>query len=536
LRSFDIARILRKNTSQLKPSQKKRLEYLFRRRLSKDEFIGNQLSSEMISLSLELQREINILFDREGRVIDVILGKRDGTDISLINISGIEHRYYSRIRLIKTSFGNSISERDLLLLIKFRLDYLLVINNLNGKAKKTAVMRLPPGAEERLEYIPLDGGESETGFYEIIEGYEEETRRFKAGINGKSVGRRAIIAGCGIESDMDINYYLDELASLLKTLNIDVVHSVWQRREPDASYLVGRGKLSELRYMTEIYDADMVVFFNTLTPVQKRNIEDEIGYQIQDRNQIILSIFAKRAVSNEGKLQVELARLRYELPRLSEKDAGLSRLVGGFKTKGPGETKLEMMRRQIKDRIARTNEKILQIKQRREFTREKRRISGIPIVAIVGYTNAGKSTLLNRITKSSVYVEDRLFATLDTTTRKYVYPDGMSVLFSDTVGFIKDLPEELKNAFMSTFEEINEASLILHLVDASSPSVHQHIETVEEILVELGVDHIPRLLIFNKADRLDDIQTRIKRSDGILISALTGQGIDTLLKRIRGQF
>jgi len=509
------------------------LEHLFRRRLSKDEFINFQLFNELRELSIELNREINLLLDRDGEVLDVIAGRRDGTDISEIDISGVENRYYCRYRIIKTSFCSTITDRDLLLLRKFRLDCLVVIHNLGGVAKKTAIMRLPPGSEERFNYIPLLNSESDRGFYEIIEGYEEEADRFSRNISGQSSNSRAIIVGCGIESEGDIRYYLDELTSLLRTLNIDVIRSLWQKREPDPSYLIGRGKLSELRYIKEIYSADMLVFFNTLTPVQKRNIEDEIGSQVLDRNQIILSIFAKRAVSNEGKLQVELARLRYELPRLSEKDAGLSRLVGGYRTKGPGETKLEMMKRQIKERIAKTNEKIMEIKRRREFIREKRRISGIPVVAIVGYTNAGKSTLLNRITKSNVYVEDRLFATLDTTIRKYVYPDGQPVLFTDTVGFIKNLPEELKKAFMSTFEEIKEASLILHLVDASDVSINQHIEAVEEILVELGVDHIPRILVFNKVDRLDGALPPSRRSDGIFISALTGEGIDRLLAKIR---
>lgn len=443
--------------------------------------------------------------------------------------------YYSKTRIVKTSFQENITERDLMLLKRLRLDCLVVIYGKRMLNGITAIMRTPPGSEEQVRYIDLSNFDDRCNFYQLIEAYEEELSRFRERSNVCNQGRGAIVVGCGDESQEDIRYYLDELESLLNTLGISTIDSLWQKRPPDPSFLIGRGKLAELRELCEIYDCDMIVFFNTLTPLQKKNIEDETGVQIFDRNQIILDIFAKRARSNEGKIQVEYAYLKYQLPRLSEKDSGLSRLVGGFKTKGPGETKLEIMKRRLKDRIAFLNKRIADIRRRRDFLRERRRSSNLPLIAIVGYTNAGKSTLLNRITKSNVYVEDKLFATLDPSTRRYTYSDGLTVLFSDTVGFIKNLPEELKNAFMATFEEINDADLILNVADISSPDVDRHIEAVEEILMELGVDHIPRVLVLNKVDRVRDA-INLKRSDGVYISAITGDGIDTLLGKIRGYF
>ncbi|MGB9599310.1 MAG: GTPase HflX [Myxococcota bacterium] len=473
------------------------------------------------------------MFSREGKVLDIFVGKKCGLELSELMKLPVEKGYYSKRRLVKSSFSSTISERDLLLLKKLRLDCLVV---LCGDRGRTAVMRLPPGSEERFNFIELDTRERNIGFYDLIMSYEEELSRFRDENNIGNRGSRALLVGCGVESDSDINYYLEELKALLSTLNIESVHSVWQKREPEASFLIGRGKIEEIRYLSELYECDIIVFFNTLTPVQKRNIEDETSLKIYDRNQIILDIFAKRARSNEGKLQVELAYLKYQLPRLTERDAGLSRLVGGFKTKGPGETKLEVMRRRYKDRIAELSQKIAELRRRRDFTREKRRLSNLPQVAIVGYTNAGKSTLLNRLTGSDVYVEDKLFATLDPTIRRFTYSDGFSILFSDTVGFIKNLPEELRSAFMATFEEIKSADLIIHLADISNPDVQFHIEAVEEILTELSLDHIPRFLVLNKSDRRDKINPILKRSDGIYISALTGYGLELLLDKIRRHF
>ncbi len=484
-------------------------------------------------MSEEIKREISVLFSRDGRVLDIFVGKNEDLWLSGSPETRLTKNYYSRQRIVKTSFGNNIAERDILLLKKFRLDSLVVIYGQEKKRRVTAVMRTPPGSNEPLQFFELDKKVPKCSFSELIESYEEELSRFREEKRLDTSGKKAVIVGCGNETECDIRYYLDELSALLGTLNIHTAASVWQKKAPENAYLVGKGKLTEIRELGEIYGCDMLVFFNTLSPVQKRNIEDETGFQIFDRNQIILDIFAKRAKSNEGKLQVELAYLKYQLPRLTEKDAGLSRLVGGFRTKGPGETKLEVMKRNYRERISKLNRRMEDIRKRRNFLREKRKASHIPLVAIVGYTNAGKSTLLNRITKSNVYVEDKLFATLDTTTRKYTFPDGKSVLFSDTVGFIKNLPGELKNAFMATFEEILESDLILNVADISSADIHNHIEAVEEILSEMCADHIPRILVLNKADRINILETNLKRSDGIIISARTGSGIDHLMQRIR---
>ncbi len=508
------------------------MDYLFRRRLGKNEYVTPQLAGEMAGLSQEIQREISIIFSRDGKVLDINISKKGEAGNIFSAFLPQEKDYYSRRRIVKTSFSEKITERDILLLNRLRLDCLVVISGLEGRLKWTAVVRTPPGSDEPLRFIELDGREI-SDFAALIESYEEELRRFREGRSKNRDEKRALIVGCGPETESDIEFYVEEMKNLLATLNICAAESVWQKRIPESAYLVGRGKLGEIMQRARLLECDMIVFYNTLTPVQKRNIEDETGIRVCDRNQIILDIFAKRAKSNEGKIQIELAYLKYQLPRLTEKDAGLSRLVGGFRTKGPGETKLEVMRRRFREKISFLNKKIEELRQRRDFTREKRKSSKIPMISIAGYTNAGKSTLLNRITRSSVYVENKLFATLDPATRRYTFADGFPVLFSDTVGFIKNLPEELKSAFMATFEEITVSDLILHVADISSKDVYNHIEAVEEILSELGCDHIPRILILNKADKIKRSEIQFKRSDGIFISAATGEGLDLLMQRIR---
>jgi GTP-binding protein HflX len=306
---------------------------------------------------------------------------------------------------------------------------------------------------------------------------------------------------------------LDEMAELADTAGIDVLGRWIQRRPtPDPRYLMGKGKLQELVIASLQEGADLLIFDQELTPAQVRSIGDFTELRILDRTQCILDIFAQQAQSRDGKLQVELAKLRYALPRLRMRDDMLSRLTGGIGARGPGETKMEVSRRLIQDRIHRLEQQIKNLSKERHQRRALRRRQGIPVVAIVGYTNAGKSTLLNSLTRSAVRVEDRLFATLDPASRRLRFPQEREIILTDTVGFIRDLPADLLNAFRATLEELAEASLLVHLVDISRPQFESRIEAVERILGELDIAGIPRLLVFNKADlwgpRSDELATR----------------------------
>ncbi len=287
--------------------------------------------------------------------------------------------------------------------------------------------------------------------------------------------------------------------------------------------------------MAEILEADLIVFDHDLTPSQEHNLEDTIGRKVLDRTALILDIFAQHAHSSEGKLQVELAQNIYRLPRLRGKGIELSRLGGGIGTRGPGETKLEVDRRRIRRHIQYLKKELFRVRQNRATQRKKRKKAGVSSISIVGYTNAGKSTLLNTLTKADVLVEGKLFATLDSTSRRLLLPSKQTVVFSDTVGFIKKLPHQLIASFRSTLDEIKEASLILHIIDASHPQMEKQIEAAENVLEEIGAAEKPRLNVFNKNDRLSEIEIERLRKrfpDGIFISALLGQGIEKLLKVI----
>ncbi|MEN3314519.1 MAG: GTPase [Acidimicrobiaceae bacterium] len=353
---------------------------------------------------------------------------------------------------------------------------------------------------------------------------------------------------------------LDELAALVDTAGADEAERIVQRRDsPDAATFVGRGKAEELREISETVDADTVVFDDELSPAQSRNLEKILGRTAIDRTAVILDIFAQHAHTQEGKAQVELALLRYRLPRLRGRGKGLSQQAGGIGTRGPGETQLEVDRRRLLRRATKLESDLKELTQNRRTQRKARARSRLATVALVGYTNAGKSTLLNRLTRSDVLVEDRLFATVDPTTRRLDLPGGERVLVTDTVGFVRKLPHQLVEAFRSTLEEVAEADLLVHVVDASAPDPEFQIDAVRTVLAELGADQVPELLAFNKADRLvhgdggadadggadgngdgphrstDDV--RMKRMDArhpgsVLVSAHTGAGVDDLLAAI----
>ena len=346
---------------------------------------------------------------------------------------------------------------------------------------------------------------------------------------------RVLLVGVSVDDGDDTEESLDELAELALTAGAETVGRVIQNREQiHPGTYVGKGKLEEIKDLLWETEADGIICDDELTPAQLGNLRDELNTKVMDRTLVILDIFASRASTREGKIQVELAQLKYRQSRLTGYGTSLSRLGGGIGTRGPGEKKLEMDRRLIKSRIAQLNREVKDVKRHREVTREQRSRNHVPVVAVVGYTNAGKSTLLNKLTGAGILAEDKLFATLDPTTRGLKLPSGQEILLTDTVGFIRKLPHHLIEAFRSTLEEAKYADMILHVVDASNPQMERQMYTVYETLYQLGVQEKPIITAFNKQDRLEETFTvrDFKADDTVKISARTGEGLYVLQEKL----
>lgn len=369
--------------------------------------------------------------------------------------------------------------------------------------------------------------------------------------NTERVPERAILVGVQLASEpglLPLEDSLDELALLADTAGLEVVTQTYQRiNAPNPKTLIGKGKVQEIKALAEELDVQVVLFDDELQPRHQRELEEEFGTKrrVIDRTALILDIFAQHASTHEGALQVELAQYEYRLPRLTRAWTHLARQsggggsrsgVGGVGLRGPGETQLESDRREIGNRISRLRSELEKVRAHRGRYRAQRKRSRIPIIALVGYTNAGKSTLLNALTKAEVYVADKLFATLDPTTRKVRLPGGREALFTDTVGFIQKLPHTLVRAFQATLEEVKEADLLLHVLDVTHPNVHEHAEAVMQTLDEIEARHVPMLTVLNKIDRLDDpeaAQAALAEFEGaVAVSALTGQGLEDLLAAV----
>jgi GTPase len=347
---------------------------------------------------------------------------------------------------------------------------------------------------------------------------------------------KAILVGCWLNEEEDrFLYSVEELGALTETARGEVIATVTQKRDRiDSSTYIGKGKVEELQTLEEELEADLIIFNDELSPSQLRNLSKQLNARVLDRTQLILDIFAQRARSREGKLQVELAQLQYMLPRLSGQGSELSRLGGGIGTRGPGETKLESDRRHIRRRIDEIKNQLNAIVSHRERYRERRKRNKAFQIALVGYTNAGKSTLFNRLSSAESYEENQLFATLDPMTRKIILPSGYSAILTDTVGFIQDLPTTLIAAFRSTLEEVKEADLLLHVVDSSNPDYANHERTVQKLLDNLEMDHLPQLTVYNKVDEQhpDFLPAAVNK---IVISALDKADRDRLKHRIEEQ-
>ncbi len=494
----------------------------------------------MCQLTLDIRRPLAVLVTRRGLVQEIIVG----TDLVLSPTTAAKFRAGPRslrgLRLIRTQLHDQpLSQESLTDLAYLRLDLIgtLSVSPEGNPGMLYLAHLLPPDRTGRLceilKAVPF--AQCSLPFDRFIEELETEVQSARRHQAVKDGAESAILVSASPQGRAEQEERLVELAELAGSAEVTVIDQVAQRTaDGHQRYLLGSGKLKDVLIQTLHKGADMVIFDQTLSPAQSRAISEMTDIKVIDRTQLILDIFARRAHSREGKIQVELAQLRYVLPRLSGKGTALSRLGGGIGTRGPGETKLETDRRRIRDRITRLEHEIEHFARHQDQRRARRGRHGLPVVSLVGYTNAGKSTLLNVLTDSHVSADNRVFETLDTTSRKLRFPQDREVIITDTVGFIRDLPKELVGAFRTTLEELREADLLLHIVDAGAADIDVQITAVVSILQELDLDTIPRMLIFNKCDRLSahHIEPLCRRYHAIGISALQPETLRPLLAEL----
>jgi len=528
------------NTLGLKQSQLHALRRTYRRRVDAGQVISTELARHLTELSRETHRQVGVLLDRKGAVQWVMVGDAHGLELPDVGRARAGSHRLRGLRLVHTRLdGEPLTRDDHTDLALLRLDLVAAVQVLeDGLPGKVHLAHLlpenPSGALWKDESAP-SVHELGTDALALASALESEFARAQSA--RRTGGReRAILVGVGGRGRgrAEAEASLAELAELARTAGVEVIDAVLQmRREVDPRTLIGKGKLEDLLLRSMQLMADVIVFDADLSPSQAIHIAEATSLKILDRTQLILDIFAQRAHSADGKLQVELAQLRYLYPRLVGRDDSLSRLAGGIGGRGPGETKLEIDRRRVRDRMAALERRIAALSGSRAVRRRKRNEAGLPVLSIVGYTNAGKSTLLNALTGSAVLAEDVLFATLDPSSRRLRFPRDREVIVTDTVGFIRDLPEDLLAAFRATLEELHDADLLLHVVDAADPRMDDRVLAVEAILRDLGLSAKPRLLVLNKIDRLPPGQgeTLAHLRDGVAVSAAEKRGLEELLRR-----
>ncbi|MDA8100144.1 MAG: GTPase HflX [Nitrospiraceae bacterium] len=527
------------NIAGLKPAELRMLERLYRRRTPPNMVITPEAARALTEASAAIGRQIGLIVDRSGSVRNVLVG----SDRSILIPDLSDYRLGSRrlrgVRFIHTHLSDkTLNQEDLTDLALLRLDLIAAIpareDGLPGNISIGYL--LPPNPDNRLYEVlppqPVHLLSLEAA--DFIADIERQMERAQAAVEVAKKDR-AILVSVSKKSRHEQEDALAELRELARSDGITVLDTVVQRiHDINPRYLMGEGKLKDLIIRSQQLGADLIVFDQNLSPAQTKAITDLTELRVIDRTQLILDIFARRAHSGDGKVQVELAQLKYRLPRLSERSTALSRLTGGIGGRGPGETRLEIDMRRARDKIRRLEKQLETLGRARDQRRERRVRSEIPIVSIAGYTNAGKSTLFNNLTRSEVKAEDLLFATLDTATRRLRFPREREVVITDTVGFIRDLPEDLLGAFRATLDEMRDADLILHVVDVGNPRFEQQMESVDTILQEISLNEIPRLVVFNKADLVNPFWARAmaRRFDGVTCSAIDKKTFDELLLKI----
>ncbi len=516
----------------------KALNRLTTRRFPATDVYTIDQARELSLLSRALGRQLGMLIDRKGRVDMVLVGEAGGILIPELPRARSGADRLRGLRLLHTHLTpDGLSQEDLMDLLFLRLDAIIVLTvNPDGDPVQWQEAHLPTpvaGQPYRVEQLrPWD--QTSAHFAATAEALEEELARRSDDTREASDAPRALLVSVAAQPRIIQERNLDELAELARTAGLAVAGRMVQRvAQVNPKFILGKGKMAELEVLALEGRSVTLVFDGELSPAQLHNLADITERKVLDRTQLILDIFAQHAVTRAGKLQVELAQLRYTQPRLTGKNRAMDRLMGGIGGRGPGETKLETDRRRSRERMARLRKELDQLRRQRAFTRSRRARRGIPMAALVGYTNAGKSTLLNNLTRSEVLAENKLFATLDPTTRRLRFPAEREIILADTVGFSRNLPKELMDAFRATLEELESADLLVHVADASHPDLLQQITSVETILEELELQHMPRILLLNKWDLLD-VPARAELADAfphaIPVSARTGDGLKRLLE------
>lgn len=528
------------NTTGLKANQLRRLENFYRRRIQPQYLISAGLTRDLNLLSHEIRRQIGLLINRQGKVAYVIVGDHKKIVIPAIHEYRAAPGRLNGLRCIHTHLTNeALTDDDLTDLALLRLDMMAAVAIGKDEMQPNIhIAHILPKNVNNSPYrilAPLSPSQLDIDCLAAIQALEDELARISKGYSADSGRERALLASVSSTSKRKALESLAELNALVESCGIDIVGTlVQQRKSGNAQRLIGPGKLQELAILALQEAATVIIFDQELNPSQIRAITDQIELKVIDRTQLILDIFSQRAKTREGKLQVELAQLKYLLPRLIQKNTAMSRLTGGIGGRGPGETKLEINRRRARDRIARLEQELLAVRKHRKQQRARRQKKGLPIISIIGYTNAGKSTLLNTLTKSNVFAESRLFATLDPSSRRLKFPRDSEVIITDTVGFIKDLPEDLLVAFRATLEELENADILLHVIDISNPMVLSQIDSVERILGDLNLQHTRTIRVLNKIDRMDpcEIPNFTRKLGGMAISAKQKSTLLPLINRM----